>query len=237
MWPHDGGLSEESCWEATGSEVPRDGPIRSQRAKAKVAKARRERRPLMNGQMVKKISHLVRKPDSQAWGNPTGNFCANAVDAELGERIDLTIDSGCAACALLAGVASQELNRTPQEYIAANAEKIRELGFKIRALKFQNGDLQNLKFSVMDILHRPWVAACKVVAAGDQVVLQPEKQGGSFTEDVRSKRRKRILERNGVCWVVKQNSQKRLAPLVESCPNDQQIYPYAQSPVPKQTWM
>ena len=46
----------------------------------------------------------------------SGNSCANAVDAELGERIDLTIDSGCAACALLVGVASavgmQELNRT-----------------------------------------------------------------------------------------------------------------------------
>ena len=42
----------------------------------------------------------------------------NAVDAELGERVDLTIDTGCAACALLEGVASavgmQELNRTPQ---------------------------------------------------------------------------------------------------------------------------
>ena len=75
----------------------------------------------------------------------------NAVDAE---RIYLTIDSGCAACALPVGVASavgmEELNRTTQEYIAANAEKIRELGFKIPTLKFQNGDVQNLKFSVMD---------------------------------------------------------------------------------------
>ena len=87
----------------------------------------------------------------------SGNFCANAVDTELGERIDLTIDFGCAA--LPVGVAStvgmQELNRTPQEYIAADAEKIRELGFKTPTLNFQNGDVQNLKFSVMDKLHKP----------------------------------------------------------------------------------
>ena len=131
----------------------------------------------------------------------SGNLCANAVDAELGARIDLTIDSGCAACALPVVVASavgmQELSRTPQKYIAANAEKIRELGFKTATLKFQNGDVQNLKFSVVDKLHKPLVAARKVVAVGNRIVLQPENQGGSFIEDVRSKRRKRIFERNG----------------------------------------
>ena len=56
----------------------------------------------------------------------------------MGERIDLTIDSGCAACALPVGVASAVgmpmLNRTPQEQVAANAEKIRELGFKTPTL-------------------------------------------------------------------------------------------------------
>ena len=74
----------------------------------------------------------------------------------------------------------QELNRTPQEYIAANAEKIRELGFKTPTLKFQNGDVQNLKFGVMDKLHKPLVAACKVVAVGNRIVMQPENQGGSL---------------------------------------------------------
>ena len=100
----------------------------------------------------------------------------------------MTIDSGCDACALPVGVAStvgmQELNRPPREYIAANAEKIRELGFKTPTLKFQNGDVQNLKFSVMDKLHKPLVAACKVVAAGNRIVLQPKNQGGSFIEDM-----------------------------------------------------
>ena len=151
----------------------------------------------------------------------------------MGERIDLTIDSDCAACALLVGVASgvgmQELNRAPHKHIAANGEKIRELGFKTPELKFQNGNVQNLKFSVMDKLHKSLVAACKVVAAGNRIVLQPESQGGSFIEDVRSKRRKRIFERNEVyvlpCWLVKQNSQKRLAPLEVSYPNDWQFRP------------
>ena len=123
----------------------------------------------------------------------------------------------------------QELNRTPQEYVAANAEKIRELGFKTASPKFQNGDVQNLKFSVVDKVHKPLVVASKVVAAGTRIVMQPENQGGFFIEGVRSKRRKRTSERNGVfvlpCWVVKQNSQKRLAPLVKSCPNDRQVYP------------
>ena len=67
----------------------------------------------------------------------------------------------------------------------------------------------------MDKLHKRLVAACKVVAAGNRILLQPENQGGSFIEDVRSKRWNRIFERNGVyvlpCWLVKQNFQKRLA--------------------------
>ena len=54
------------------------------------------------------------------------------------------------------------------------------------------------------------MAACKVVAAGNRTVLQPENQGGSYIEDVRSKRRKRLFERNGVfvlpCWVVEGDS-------------------------------
>ena len=65
-------------------------------------------------------------------------------------RIDFTIDSGCAACAVPVGVASavgmRELTRDPREYIAANAERIRELGFKTPTLNFQNGDVQSLKF-------------------------------------------------------------------------------------------
>ena len=87
----------------------------------------------------------------------------------MGERIDLTIDSGCAACALLMGIASpvgmQELSRTPQEYSAANAVKIRELGFKSPTLKFQNGDVQNLKFGVMDKLHKPMVASQQAIGS------------------------------------------------------------------------
>ena len=63
----------------------------------------------------------------------------------MGERIDFTIDSGCAACALPVGAASavemQELNPDPREYIAAIAERIREFGFKTFTLKYQNRDV------------------------------------------------------------------------------------------------
>ena len=41
----------------------------------------------------------------------------------------------------VATVGMQELNRTLREHIAANAEKIRELGFKTPTLTFQNGDV------------------------------------------------------------------------------------------------
>ena len=140
----------------------------------------------------------IQKHSQQQWEScRAGKLGANSLDSEMGERLDLTIDSGCAACALRVGVASaigmQELNRAPQEYVAANGVKIREIGFKTPTLKFQNGDVQNLKFSVVENLHKPLVAACKVVAAGNRIVLQPQNQGGSFIEDVRSKRRKRIL--------------------------------------------
>ena len=98
-----------------------------------------------------------------------------------------------------------------------------------------------LKFSVIDKVHKPLVAACKVVAAGNRIVMQPENQGGSYIEDVRSKRRKRFFERSGVYvfpwWVVEHNSTKRLAHLVKSCPNDQQVYPQAQSHLLKHTLM
>ena len=41
------------------------------------------------------------------------------------------------------------------------------------------------------------------------------------------------------CWVIQQSTQKRLAHLVKSCPNDRQVYPSvsAQSHVLKQTFM
>ena len=100
------------------------------------------------------LERILKQAQQQWESYKAGNLSANSVDPERCKRIDLTIDSGCVACALLVGVASavgmQELGRAPQEYIAANAEKIQELGFKTPTLKFQNGDVQNLKFSVMD---------------------------------------------------------------------------------------
>ena len=157
-----------------------------------------------------------------------GNLGANSVDTEMGERIDLAVlPVRCRwALHLLLGCRSwTELLKSALLQTLKNWE----LGFKTPTLKFQNGDVQNFKFSVMDKLHKPLVAACKVVAAGNRIVLQPENQGGPFVEDVRSKRRERIFERNGVyvlpCWLVKQSRQKHLAPLDESYPNDRQVRP------------
>ena len=43
----------------------------------------------------------IQKQAREQWKSyKSANLCANAVDAELGERINLTIDSGCGACAL-----------------------------------------------------------------------------------------------------------------------------------------
>ena len=70
----------------------------------------------------------IQKQAQQQWESyKAGNLGAISVDSEMGERIDLTIDSGCAACLLPVGVATavgmQELNRSPQEYTAANGSK------------------------------------------------------------------------------------------------------------------
>ena len=56
--------------------------------------------------------------DEKPNAHRNGGRGANAVDAVMGERVDLTIDSCCAACALSVAVASavgmQELNKTPR---------------------------------------------------------------------------------------------------------------------------
>ena len=101
-------------------------------------------------------------------------------------------------------------------------------GLKTPTLRFQNGDMQSLRFSVMDVLHKPLVAASKIVAAGNRIVMQSASRG-SVVEVLGTKRRKRIFKRSGACvlpcWVFRQTSQKRLAPLDELCPKDRQGYP------------
>ena len=147
---------------------------------------------------------IQRQAQRQCKSYKSGDLGANAVDAEMGERIKLTMDSGCAACFLPVGVASavgmQELNRTTQEYIAANSEKIRELGCKIPT----RTNCTNLWWQRASSSQQAIGSCCNLKT---KVVLS--------TKMVRSKRRKRIFEGNGVYvlprWVVKQSSQKRLA--------------------------
>ena len=161
-WPD--GQEEQPSGEKSGDEVASlsMGAVdRREKRNRREGPYRREKYDRLDWQAWERIQ----KKAPQQWES-----CKDGNLGAMGERIDLTIDSDCAACALLVGVASavgmEELNRAPHEYIAANAEKIRELGFKTPTLKFQNGDVQNLKFSVMNKLHKPLVVACKVVAAG-----------------------------------------------------------------------
>ena len=65
VWSHDGRLPKEGTLGNRKFPSPREDPIRSRRAKAKVAKARRERRPLTSGQTVRKIHRLMRKPSTR----------------------------------------------------------------------------------------------------------------------------------------------------------------------------
>ena len=77
---------------------------------------RREKYDQRDWQVWERIQEQAR----QQWESfKAGNLCVNSVDSEeKGDRIDLTIDSGCAACALPVGVASavgmQELDTAPQ---------------------------------------------------------------------------------------------------------------------------
>ena len=52
------GLSDESCWEATSTQVAARARSGTKGQGQKETKARRERHPLMSGRMVKTISHL-----------------------------------------------------------------------------------------------------------------------------------------------------------------------------------
>ena len=61
------------------------------------AVSRHERYSQRDWQAWERIPKMAR---DQWTSYKSGNVCANAVDAELGERIDLTVDSGCADCAL-----------------------------------------------------------------------------------------------------------------------------------------
>ena len=100
-------------------------------------------------------------------------------------RLDLTIGSGCAACGLTASVPSEvsmhDLIRPPQEWVAANAEKIRELGLKTPhtpvLLKFFA--VKILRCSVMDKPHKLLLIASKILAAGNRKVMQRETRVGS----------------------------------------------------------
>ena len=65
VWSHDGRLPKGGSWKTASSQVL--AMARNRRAKAKVAKAIRERRPLTSGQTVRKFGRLMRKPPRRLW--------------------------------------------------------------------------------------------------------------------------------------------------------------------------
>ena len=102
----------------------------------------------------------------------------------------MRIESGCAACGLPADCAKEvEL----KEFHGANAGKITGFGAKVPTFEFQNGglDTEKLKFKVMDKLHKPFVAAGKIVATNNRIVLQEERRGGSYIESLTTNRHER----------------------------------------------
>ena len=137
---------QKDCWAKAAQSTQVAARTRSDtkgQRQTKEAKARREH-PSMSGKKVTTISRQERKlmtrfqvsasgqsAETEGTTDKTGKFGkrfrsrrsvsdspgVNAFGAEMGERIDLTIDSGCAACALPVGFASevsiQELNRPP----------------------------------------------------------------------------------------------------------------------------
>ena len=160
----------------------------------------------------------ILKQARQQWESyKAGNLGAKSVDSRVGERIDLTIDSGCAASALPVGVAS--------------AVRIENAGAWVDS-DTQISEWQCAEFEVQchgQVAHTigSGVQSCRCRQLD---LAAAETQRGSFIEDVRSKHRKRIFERNGVyvlspCWLVKQSPQKRLARLDASYPNDRQLRP------------
>ena len=112
------------------------------------------------------------------------------------------MDSGAPVCALpevcCRNVKFEASSDAGMQYTAANGEFITETGVKVPTLAFQDGDVESLRFRVTDKVHKPLVAASKIVAAGNRVVLQPESEGGSYIQSLSTKKRKKMYERNGV---------------------------------------
>ena len=133
------------------------------------------------------------------------------------ERIDMTLDSGAAICAMppdcAASVPLVPLSN-PKEYTAANGETIVEKGIRTPNLEFANGDVGQIPFRVMDV-NKTLLAVSACVKAKNRVVFQPDEFGGCYIETLTKDapqlkpkgRAKKVFEKNGVyklqAWVTK----------------------------------
>ena len=143
---------------------------------------------------------------------------------DKGERIDMTLDSGAAICAMppdcAVGVPLIPLEN-PKEYTAANGEPIVEKGIRTPNLEFSNGDVGQIPFRVMDV-NKTLLAVSACVKAKNRVVFQPDEFGGCYVETLTKDtpplkpkgRAKRVFERNGVyklqAWVTNKSPNDRL---------------------------
>ncbi len=145
-----------------------------------------------------------------------------------GERMDLTINSGTAVCALPPDRAKDVKLEMPKqlgtERTAANGQPMVEMGSEIPALTFRNGDVDKLRFKVVKV-HIPLVAVSKIASASDEVTFQPESAGGSYIESLSLKSRKHVFEKSGIymlpSWAVTKQTGSTVAP-VDETPNKEQ---------------
>ena len=160
--------------------------------------------------------------------------------AYKGERLDLTVDSGAAVCALPPDRATKVALRPvakPREFVAANKGCMKEYGQRTPNLEFNNGDVGQIAFSVMDV-HKPLLGVSATVKAKHRVVFQPEEYGGCYIEQLDKStpplkpkgRAKKVYERNGgyvlPAWVTDKQPKRQMATVSKcgghSCPNNGQ---------------
>ena len=122
----------------------------------------------------------------------------------------------------------------PREYTAANGGCMKEHGTRTPNLEFNNGDVGQIEFRVLDV-HKPLLAVSAAVKAKHRVVFQPEEYGGCYIEQLDKNapplkpkgRAKKVFERNGgyvlPAWVTDKKPKKQLAAVSKcrGCQNHQ----------------
>ena len=114
------------------------------------------------------------------------------------ENVEMTLDSGSAACALPPAVGAQfgivESSRNGRMYKAANGHKIADQGQRILRVRTRELHKAKMRFRVTDV-HKPLVSAHEVVKRGNQIVLD---SNGSFILNRATGVKTEVEAKNGV---------------------------------------